>query len=241
MAKNRYLNTKFWRDNYIQDLDPSEKLLFIYCLTNPDTNITGIYEIPLKIIATDTGLDKDMLIKIFKRFEDEKKIKYYKGWIAIKNFIKHQALNNKIKTGIENELNNVPAELVEWLDIDFESLSIDYTYPLNYSNTNLNKNKNKNIIVHLLFSELKFLITTYGKDNTRNIINKLSTYKTAHGKKYKSDFAAVQSWVIEALKLKPIEKADPAKKREMKINAYIEKHGISPEKAVSEMKQEGLL
>ena len=35
MAKQRYINTKFWRDSYIEDLDPIEKLLFLYLLSNP--------------------------------------------------------------------------------------------------------------------------------------------------------------------------------------------------------------
>ena len=41
--KQRYINTKFWDDNYVIQLDPSEKLMFIYFITNPLTNICGIY------------------------------------------------------------------------------------------------------------------------------------------------------------------------------------------------------
>jgi hypothetical protein len=67
MAKQRYINTKFWRDSYIEDLDPTEKLLFLYLLTNPDTNICGVYELPLKIIAADTGIDKEMVKKLLNR------------------------------------------------------------------------------------------------------------------------------------------------------------------------------
>ena len=32
MAKQRYINTKFWTDDYIADLSPKEKLLYIYLL-----------------------------------------------------------------------------------------------------------------------------------------------------------------------------------------------------------------
>ena len=79
MAKQRYINTKMWRDNYFENLDPIEKLLFIYFLTNPDTNISGIYEIQLKIIASDTGIDKEMLLKILKRFHKDQKVYYKNG------------------------------------------------------------------------------------------------------------------------------------------------------------------
>ena len=30
MAKKRYISTTFWRDEYVSNLDPIEKLLFLY-------------------------------------------------------------------------------------------------------------------------------------------------------------------------------------------------------------------
>ena len=62
------INTRFWIDDYISHLDPTEKLMFLYFLTNPLTDICGVYEIPLKNIALDTGIDKEMVEKIIKRF-----------------------------------------------------------------------------------------------------------------------------------------------------------------------------
>jgi len=144
MAKQRYINTRFWRDTYIEDLDPTEKLLFLYLLTNPDTNICGIYEIPLKIIAVDTGIDKAMVLKLFKRFEDDNKIKYSNGWVCLKNFTLHQTISPKIKIGIETELLRPPAEIVKWANINPK---IEYAYPMqevSHSNTNTNLNPNPN-------------------------------------------------------------------------------------------------
>lgn len=114
MAKMRIVNTRFWDDNYITNLDPSEKLVFIYLLTNSLTNISGIYEIPSKRIALDTGFDREMVEKITRRFDNDEKILYRDGWIAIKNFVKHQALNPKIIAGIRNEAENAPESLVSW-------------------------------------------------------------------------------------------------------------------------------
>lgn len=117
MAKKRYINTQFWRDSYIANLDPSEKLVFLYLITNPDTNISGIYQTPLKIIATDTGFDKDMIIKILARFEKDNKVKYENGWVALKNFQKNQ--NEKspaVFIGIENEMKNAPETLQKWVN-----------------------------------------------------------------------------------------------------------------------------
>ena len=68
MAKNRLIDTIFWEDNYTANLDPIEKLLFLYFLTNSSTSICGIYQVTLKKIAVETGIDREMVEKILKRF-----------------------------------------------------------------------------------------------------------------------------------------------------------------------------
>lgn len=93
MANSRYVNTNFWKDNYIADLDPTEKLVFIYLLTNPRATLAGAYEINLREIAFDTGIDKDMVVRIMERFESDDKIMMDSGWIVLLNYQKHQKLN----------------------------------------------------------------------------------------------------------------------------------------------------
>ena len=141
MSKKRYIDTKFWDDNYIINKDPIEKLLFLYLLTNTLTNIVGIYEISLRRIAFDTGIDSEMVDKILKRFEADDKIKYVNGWIAIKNFIKNQLSNPSVNKGIEMLLKEVPDYLVEWVNIDWDRLSGSVTN-LILLNTNTNTNLN---------------------------------------------------------------------------------------------------
>ena len=140
MAKNRYVNTHFWDDGYITTLDPIEKLLFLYLLTNPLTEISGAYEIPLRRIAFDTGIDRDMVAKIFTRFEEEDKVIYRDGWVLISNFIKHQSVNPKITKGIETSVNHCPNWIKDRLSIAYDRLShLNLNSNLNY---NLNSNSN---------------------------------------------------------------------------------------------------
>ncbi len=136
MAKSRMINTRFWIDDYVSNLDPSEKLLFLYFLTNPYTDICGIYEVPLKHIALETGLDREMVIKIVGRFSKDGKLFYKDGWVAIKNFAKHQANNPKVMKGVEIGLSKAPNEMKDKLSIAYDRLS-----HLN-SNSNLNSNPN---------------------------------------------------------------------------------------------------
>ena len=112
IGKKRYINTRFWEDVYISNLDPIEKLLFLYFITNTHTNISGVYEIPIKTVAVDTGVDKEMVEKVISRFSKDKKVYYIKGWICVMNFHKHQGDSPSIKQGIENAMNDVPQEII---------------------------------------------------------------------------------------------------------------------------------
>jgi len=124
MSKKRYVDTKFWDDNYIMDKDPIEKLLFLYLLTNTLTNIIGIYEISIKRIAFDTGIDKEMVLKILERFEIDNKIKYENGWVIIKNFTRYQLDNPKINAGIKILLKEISTNLIKWSNIDHDRFKI---------------------------------------------------------------------------------------------------------------------
>lgn len=145
MAKNRYLDTHFWDDTYILNLDPTEKLIFIHALTNPKTSICGIYEIAIKQVAFDTGIDKDMISdKIYPRFEKDNKMIYLNGWIIIANFINYQKINPNVRKGIEDGLRKVPLNIMQ----GFLRLSKALNY-LNL-NSNINYNLNNNITLNEL-------------------------------------------------------------------------------------------
>jgi len=123
MAKYRMVNTKFWSDTFIREsLNPLDRYLFLYFLTNEKTNIAGIYELPISIISSETGLERIMLMKMMRRLKD--KVYYYKGWVILKNFIKYQNLgSDEVKKGVENALKEIPEEIR--LKIDSLRWSID--------------------------------------------------------------------------------------------------------------------
>lgn len=112
MAKSRYINTRIWEDNWFSELDQIEQLVFIYFLTNPMTNLIGIYEISKKTISRSVGLDIELLNALLERFEGSGRVFYRNGWIVLPNFIKHQNWRSpSIKKGIETALLEVPEEL----------------------------------------------------------------------------------------------------------------------------------
>ena len=139
------VDTRFWIDDYISSLNPHEKLLFLYFLTNPYTDICGVYELPLSHVAMETAIPRTEIDTILKRFETENKIFYRNGWVAIRNFVKHQLANPKVQRGIEIGLNKAPESLKKILK---DSLSIDYQ-ALSHSNLNSNSNSNPKRIAQM--------------------------------------------------------------------------------------------
>ena len=117
----RIINDSFWTDPYIEDLDPSEKLVFLYLLSNPLCNIAGAYEIKIKRIAYETWFDKDMVEKILKRFEKDGRIMMEKNWIILVNFAKNQSSNPNVIKGMQRIIDGIPEVIVKALK-GFETL-----------------------------------------------------------------------------------------------------------------------
>lgn len=151
MAAQRYISTSFWDDAWIQNLDPGEKLIYMYLLTNALTNIAGIYEITKRRISFDTGYPMDMVSKALNRLEKDKKAYHFNdAWIILVNWPKHQkaGARSKIRDGIDAVLKALPDEVWSYLctvdyqydflkEIDREiypidTLSIPYGYTSNY-------------------------------------------------------------------------------------------------------------
>jgi hypothetical protein len=109
--KLRSVNTKFWDDPFIEELTPTEKLLFLYLITNPLTNLLGVYEITIKRISYDTGISQEMVRKGLERYANGKKVFYEENYIILLNFLKNQNLNSNMKIAVKREFNNLPNSL----------------------------------------------------------------------------------------------------------------------------------
>ena len=107
----RYVDTKFWTDSFVVDLDYEAKSLFMYFLTNPHTNLIGIYELPLPIIAMETGLDINKIKETMTTLDG--RVSYCDGWVFVRNFIKHQSSSPQLHKGMERELALVPSVVLK--------------------------------------------------------------------------------------------------------------------------------
>jgi len=125
MAKERLINTRFWSDTWVREkLNPLDRYFLLYLLTNEHTNISGIYELPISIMAFETGLDKEKLSKtMFPNLKP--KVHYKNSWVIITNFLKYQRTkSDKVVIGIVNALKIVPKPVLEF------AKSIGYGYDI---------------------------------------------------------------------------------------------------------------
>lgn len=131
MSNQRYIDVSFWDDAWIQDLDPSEKLVYMYLLTNPLTNIAGVYQITRKRVCFDTGFTSDTIGHILAKFEAAEKVYTFKDYIILKNWCKHQKVEgsnpdkvSNVKVGIDRILNELSDDMLIYL----KKVGYSYTY-----------------------------------------------------------------------------------------------------------------
>lgn len=118
MEKLRSISTKIWCDPWFEDLSSSQKLLFIYLITNDRTNMLGVYEVSIKKIAFETSLTSNQIKDFLSEFEKAKKVKYVNNHIILFNFLKNQKFNPNMKKSAIDIYNNVLTKLeVDGLEV----------------------------------------------------------------------------------------------------------------------------
>lgn len=152
MSVKRYIDTKFWRDPWIQSLNPSQKYFYNYLITNPDGNIAGVFELSIRSMCFDTGYNEETVKQLIHFFEEAGKIIYADNYIIIKNFLKHQNINPSIRKGIIGILANTPKTVCDRLCTGCDRVYTECLQavtgcgqPATYLNLNLDLNNNLNL------------------------------------------------------------------------------------------------
>ncbi|ANU13487.1 Phage replication protein [Planococcus halocryophilus Or1] len=113
MSKYRQVQVSFWQDAFVLDLTPEEKYFYIYLMTNSKSSQIGIYELPKRIIETETGYNRETVDKLLQRFVEYGKIEYHEPTkeIYIKNWAKYNWNNSpKVVARVQVELKDVKYE-----------------------------------------------------------------------------------------------------------------------------------
>lgn len=129
MAIFRKIQTTYWSDSFISELEADKKLFYIYLLTNERTTQCGIYEITKRQISFDLGYSIDTVTELLKFFEIHNKIRYSAetNEIMILNWIKYNDNTSpKVKSLVDKEL-----KLIKNKDLIQYRYSIDTVSILN--------------------------------------------------------------------------------------------------------------
>ena len=109
MAEFRSIHCKTWRDDWFSELPTDAKLLWLYLITNQSTSVSGIYQLPVKFMAFETGLDKIRVTQILDMFKSDGKIDYDDSVIWVKKMREYQSTASpKVAQRIKLDFDTIP-------------------------------------------------------------------------------------------------------------------------------------
>ena len=114
MAGYRQIHTKIWSDNWFLDLDPQEKLLFIYLFGNDKTSVSGFYEFSIKFASFETGLDQGFINDTLAVFEAAGKVIVDGAYVWVKNLRKYnESKSPNVRKRILSDLEDLPDGVIK--------------------------------------------------------------------------------------------------------------------------------
>jgi len=130
MGFYRQIHTKIWKDGWFLDLSSDHKLLFIYLFSNERANLVGLYDLPIKVICFETGLDREVVEAGLAVFEQAGKAFYADGWVWVRSLLTYNAQNmasQKIQRHLELTLDDVPDIALKARMLGYYGDKIGYT------------------------------------------------------------------------------------------------------------------
>ncbi len=229
MGINRIVNTDFWTDEKVLDnFSVEDKYFWLYLLTNPQTKQLGIYKLPIKIIAFQTGYSVEtvkVLLDRFDRVYSVIKYNYETQEVAILNYLKWSIIRGgkPVEDCIKSDMEKVKDKTL----IDFvykHLLASDVTKTITLENifkyieskviedvkTDEEEpkeppKKQKEEVKHKQGEFNNVLLTdkehekVLAMENGERLIEFLSAYIKEKGYKSKSHYLAITRWVKKAV------------------------------------------
>lgn len=129
MADFRAIYTRMWKDEWFSGLPIDAKLLFVYLFSNERASICGMYELPIRFMAFETGLDEARVSEILDDFQAAKKVYYRDGVVWVVNLRKYnETPSGKVFGRIVKDIESIPDG---WVKAQYcKSYSIPYRYPI---------------------------------------------------------------------------------------------------------------
>jgi hypothetical protein len=216
----RSFNDSYWGDPFVQDLEKDAKLLFVYLWTNKRCNSAGLYEITLKTISFETGIDIDLLPTLLDQLSQKVKWEWASNIIWVRNFLKHQPKSPQFLKSVADSLSSISSNDIVKEMLDYYSsigVLIPYRYPIDtvskgygyilepeleqeYIKNNKGGSRgDKKPYGHfnnvmLTDVEKRKLVDRFGEQGFKDRVENLSEAIESKGYKYKSHYAVILNW-----------------------------------------------
>lgn len=137
-VKTRILHTKIWSDEWFCSISRSSSWIFLYILQCPENNISGIFELPDRVILFNTRTTQKEL-EIAKK-ELVGRVVFYKGWVKIlhSNKYNNYVTNPKMEIALEKEMKLIPEEIIDFLNGYDTSMDTSIYTPNNHKSEIIN-------------------------------------------------------------------------------------------------------
>ena len=129
MANFRQIHVSIWKDPWFLDLEPNEKLLFIYLFSNESASLAGIYELAFKVICFETSLPAKYVKDTLEKFEKSEKVFFRDGIVWVKNLRKYNgSSSDKVQKRIKTDIALIPECELKQKYISYYGENIAYAY-----------------------------------------------------------------------------------------------------------------
>lgn len=128
MANYRQIHVSIWKDTWFLDLEPDEKLLFIYLFSNENTSLSGLYKIAMRVIAFETGLSEKFVKDTLDKFAEQSKVLYEGDIVWVKNLRKYNRGGATVEKRIASDILEIPECSLKKQYIAYYDPNIHYDY-----------------------------------------------------------------------------------------------------------------
>ena len=108
MANYRQIHVSIWKDGWFIELPPEEKLLFIYLFSNELASLSGLYELPPRVIQREIDLPPETIAAALEKFEGAGKIHHQDGLIWVINMRKYNRGGVRVHRRMIRDVEEIP-------------------------------------------------------------------------------------------------------------------------------------
>jgi hypothetical protein len=142
MADYRTVSIGIWDDDWFYSLSAEGKVLYLYLLTNNRTSVAGLYKLPARVMATETGIEQPIVKQLLEDFGQAGKIRYADPILWVSKMRDYQgSSSSKLQTRIRLDIDKIPdcdikrEYLIHYGEYCIDTVSASAGYPIDTHET----------------------------------------------------------------------------------------------------------